>query len=264
MLSPERIALRQDTLGSSDVGILMAGDEQAIHNLWLEKSGAPNYVREDISDRWPVILGACTETINLDRYEHNTGRAVTRRGEHVVHLDYTWATCTLDGYDAALPAVVEAKHVGGFEKISVVVERYMAQLHWQMLLTGTKQAALSVIEGEREPIIELIDYDEPYGSELFNRAQQFWRCVLDLVPPVVLPPVAPPVVPDKIVDMTGNNSFANEAATWLATKEAAAENAAAGKALRAMVPDDALKCVGHGVCISRNRAGALSIREVKE
>jgi hypothetical protein len=37
-----------------------------------------------------------------------------------------------------------------------------------------------------------------------------------------------------------------------------AENAS--KALKAMVPADAKKCSGHGVRITRNRAGHLSLR----
>jgi hypothetical protein len=34
--------------------------------------------------------------------------------------------------------------------------------------------------------------------------------------------------------------------------------------LKELVPADAKKCTGHGVFISRNRAGNLSLRELKK
>jgi hypothetical protein len=33
---------------------------------------------------------------------------------------------------------------------------------------------------------------------------------------------------------------------------------------QAIIPADAAKCFGHGITVSRNKAGSLSIREMKE
>jgi hypothetical protein len=49
--------------------------------------------------------------------------------------------------------------------------------------------------------------------------------------------------------------------TWITTRQAAKDNAAADKAIKAMVPADAVKCFGHGITVSRSKAGSLSIRE---
>ena len=61
--------------------------------------------------------------------------------------------------------------------------------------------------------------------------------------------------------MTGNNTWANEGDVWLNTKDAAFQNKNAEKILKAVVPEDAKKCHGHGIQITRDRAGRLSLRE---
>lgn len=160
--------------------------------------------------------------------------------------------------------VIEAKHVGGREPLDVIVARYYPQLQWQMMVTGARKAALSVIMGTNEPTIEEIPFNADYADELWRRAESFMECVRNLTPPIELAPVAAPVKAEKSYDMTGKNEWAAEAVTWVTTRQAAKDNAAADKAIKAMVPADAAKCAGHGIAVSRNRAGSLSIRELRE
>jgi predicted phage-related endonuclease len=222
--------------------------------------GDPAAVTEDLSGVWPVQLGSTTEALNLDWYEHKTGRPVTRRGKVVIHPRASWAACTLDGFVEEIPAPIEAKHVGGREPLAKIIERYQPQLHWQMIVTGVTTAILSVIEGANEPVCETIRYDDAYGDELWRRATEFWLCVEDLRPPFSVPPVPPPVVAERIVDMGSSNSWCDSAATWLANLPAKKLAVAAEAALKALVEDDVAKCHGAGVTISRNRAGSLSLR----
>lgn len=264
MLTPTQMQQRDGKLTASAVACLMTGDAEKILNLWRELTGDPTYVREDLSDIWAVQLGSHTEPLNLDWYEKRTGRPLSRRGDVVVHPTTDWAACTLDAWDDDLSAPVECKHVGGFEKTAAIIERYMPQAHWQMIVTGAKQCVFSIIEGAREPIIEVVSKDDDYARELMARAEQFMQCVMDLRPPVALAPVAAPVKAEKVYDMTGNNTWASEAVTWITTRQAYKDNAAADKALKALVPADAVKCVGHGITVSRSKAGSLSIRELKE
>jgi predicted phage-related endonuclease len=264
MLSPAQIHARDGKLTASRVACLMTGDEAKIMNLWRELVGDPAFIPEDLSDVWPVQLGAHTESLNLEWYEKRTGKPLSRQGEVVLHPDHDWAAATLDGWDDDLKAPVEAKHVGGFEKTPVILERYAPQVHWQMIVTGAKQCAMSIIEGAREPIIEIVEKNEAYAIELWARAEQFMECVNSLTPPVILAPVAAPVKAEKTYDFTGNNKWAAEAATWVTTRQAAKDNAAADKAIKSLIPADAIKCHGHGITASRSKAGALSIRELKE
>jgi hypothetical protein len=265
MLSPAQIVARDGRLTASRVACLMNGDAEKILNLWRELTGDPSFVPEDLSGIWAVQLGSHTETLNLDWYEHRTGKLLSRRGEVVVDRLCDWAACTLDAWDDDLKAPVECKHVGGFEKLDAVIARYMPQIHWQMIVTGAHKGVFSIIEGAREPVIEIIERSEEYAAELWSRAERFMQCVFDLTPPVATAPIAAPAVKtEKLYDMTGNNQWGADAVTWITTKQAAKDYAAADKALKALVPADAAKCIGYGITISRNKAGSLSIKESKE
>ena len=261
MLSPLQQEQRRGRLTASRVSALMGDDAEKILNLWRELVGDPSYVEEDLSDVWAVQLGATTERLNLDWYEKRIGRPLSRRGDVVLHPSYPWAAATLDGFDDELNAPVECKHTGGHEPIPTLVERYMPQMTWQMLVTGTTRCAFSVIMGAREPIIEIIDLDQTYASELLARACAFMLCVETMTPPTALPAVAAPVAAIKSYDMSTSNAWVANAATWLGTIQAKKDCDAAAKKLKALVPADAKWCFGGGVSISRSKSGALSIRD---
>ncbi len=263
MLTPEQIAAREGRLTASRVKCLMTGDEAEIMNLWLEMIGDPSYQPEDLSLVWPVQLGSITEPLNLHWYEIVTGRKLSRFGEVVLHPLAPWAACTLDGWDNEIGCPVEAKHVGGFEPRSRIVQRYNPQCHWQMLVTGTQKCVLSIIEGARAPVLEVVEYDQEYGAELWRRAEAFMACVTSLTPPCALPPVASTVKAERVYDFTGNNAFASDAVVWLQTYRDAKRCSAAEKSIKSLVPPDAARVTGHGVVVTRDVRGYLSLREDK-
>jgi predicted phage-related endonuclease len=258
MLTAAQIEARAGKLTASRVAALMKGDAEAILRLYREMIGEEP--EEDLSDVWFVQLGSCTEQLQMDWYEAKGGGWVVRRGNVVTHPMHDWAACTLDGWIYDLSCPIECKHVGGREPLEVIIERYQPQMQWQMECTGSMQCALSVIMGANEPIVEFVPRDPDYAAELMRRGAQFMDFVRRRVPPFVLPPAPPPIDASKVYDFTSNNSWAFSATDWLLNKDAAvcAENAS--KALKAMVPADAKKCSGHGVRITRNRAGHLSLR----
>jgi hypothetical protein len=210
---------------------------------------------------WAVQLGSTTEGLNLEWYERKYG-AITRRGEVVIG-QHEWMAATLDGWDVLNNCPIEAKHVGGFEKFEAIVARYQPQMQWQMLVTGARECALSVIVGASEPTIERVPFDADYAAELMRRAAAFMQCVRELTPPVQTfsAPVAAPVKPVKIYDMAGNNVWGSEAAVWLEHRVSAKKATSAEKELKSLVPADAARCHGAGVTINRDRAGRLSLRE---
>jgi len=259
MLNAEQIKARTGKLTASRVACLMNGDAKEIYNLWLEMTGQ-EFEYEDLLRVWPVQLGSCTEALNLDWYELKNS-AITRRGEVAVHPVHSWAAATLDGWIADLDCPVECKHVGGREPLEVIIERYQPQMQWQMEVTGAWQCALSVIFGANEPVVEFIDRDGLYAAEMVSRGEQFMAHVANKTPPVVLEAVAAPIDPTKVYDMTGNNSWASAGSDWLSTKDAADTCKTAEKVLKALVPEDARKCHGHSIQITRDRAGRLSLRK---
>lgn len=260
MLNAEQIKARTGKLTASRIACLMKGDAREIYNLWLEMTGQEFEV-EDLARVWPVQLGSCTETLNLDWYELKNS-AVVRRGEVAVHARYPWAAATLDGWIGDLDCPIECKHVGGREPLEVIIERYQPQMQWQMEVTNARQCALSVIFGANEPIVEFIDRHDAYAAEMMRRGAQFMQHVAKKTPPVVLDAVAAPIDASKVYDMTGNNAWAASGNDWLSTKDAAATFKTAEKILKSLVPEDAKKCHGHSIQITRDRAGRLNLREM--
>jgi hypothetical protein len=259
MLSPEQIEARKGRLTASRMAPLMTGDAAAIIKLYREMLGEEQ--EDDLSRVWPVQLGAATECLNLDWYEMRRN-PLSRRGEVVIHPRHDWAACTLDAWDNTLGCPVEAKHVGGREDLSVVIDRYQPQMQWLMEVTTANQCGLSVIVGANPPIVEYFERDVPYAAEMVHRGAQFMDCVARRIVPVHLAPIAGPVVASKVYDMSGDNRWAAAAAAWLMTKTAARDHAEAEKDLKEIMPPDAKKCTGYGVAITRDRAGRLSLREL--
>jgi YqaJ-like viral recombinase domain len=258
-LNAAQIARRAGKLTASRVACLMTGDRDAIHRLWREMIGEE--LPEDLSHIWAVRLGDATETLQLDWYEEKHRQEVSRRGEIVVHPVLQWAACTLDGWITELYCPIEVKHVGGREPLEVVIDRYMPQLQWQMMVTGSFECALSIIMGANAPIVEFINFHGEYAAEMVKRGTMFMECVEQRRPPVELPAVPSPVDAKTVYDMTGSNEWASYAGQWLETYAAARTNEDSSKVLKSMVPPDAHKCHGHGVRITRDRAGRLSLRE---
>lgn len=263
MLNAAQIAARTGKLGSSDMGKLMGGNAQDIHNLWLEKT--LQKIPDDLSDVWSVQLGNATEPLNLYWYERTHRQPVSRKGDIVTHFRYDWAICTLDGWIDELRCPIECKHTGGREPFDpVIIERYQPQCQWQMEVTGSEQVALSVIMGTAEPIVEFIQRDADYAGLMLERGAMFIKHVRHKTPPVELPAIPAPIDATAIVDMHGNNEFANQASIWLDLRDSAAAYDDAAKILKSMVPPDAKRCFGYGVQITRNRLGNLSLREMRE
>ena len=134
---------------------------------------------------------------------------------------------------------------------------------FQMDCTATRSSRLSIIEGAKEPAVEIVEWQAEYSAELWRRAAAFMECVWSLTPPVALAPVAAPVAAIKEYDMAASNAWAAQAGAWLDHRLSAKSFTIAEKELKALVPEDAARCFGHGIQIARDRAGRLSIREMK-
>lgn len=257
-LTAEQLKAREGKLTASRVACLMEGDEAKILNLWRELVGDPAFVPEDYTQVWPVRLGSATEDLHLEWIERKRGK-VSRRGDVALHKDHDWAAATLDGWLDSHQCPVECKHVGGFEKLETVIQRYMPQCHWQMLVTGSPQCLFSVIEGAREPVSEFIVLDKQYGDELMARATTFMKYVRSLTPPVDLPEILAPVKAIKEYDYSTNNAFVSAAADWLTNKAAAKAFDDATVTIKDLCPRDAIKVHGGGVVVNRDRANRLKI-----
>jgi hypothetical protein len=258
----QRLA-REGKLTASRVAPLMTGDKAKIMAVWRELCGDPTYEEENLDEVWQVQLGLTTEKLNLDWYVKTTGHILSRRGDVLVHPDYDWAAATLDGYDDVVPGPVEAKHVGGFEPIEKVIERYQPQVQWQMEVTGSLKCILSVIEGGRVPRLVPIDRDVDYASELMARALRLMEHVWNMTEPVEMEPRELKTI-SRLVDynMTGNNAWAAAANDWLAHKETAKLWETSVETIKGLVANDAASATGYGIVARRDKANRISIRPI--
>jgi hypothetical protein len=145
----------------------------------------------------------------------------------------------------------------------VIIDRYQPQLQWQMWVTDARQCAFSVIRGGREPVVDFVERAQDYIEEMVRRAEHFMLCVAMREPPVVPEPVFV-VKADKVVNMTGNNMWAGAAGVFLEKWDFARDFEEAKTCLKSLVPEDAKICFGHGIKITRDRRGALHVKEEDE
>ena len=119
----------------------MGSDEAALIRLWREKRGEVG--PEDLSGNLIVQLGNATENLNRSWYERNTGRTVGDIQRLVGHSAIPWMAATLDGIVAGTGAVFEAKFMlpWSFSE-EAAIEKHMAQLQHNMLVTHLKSAAM--------------------------------------------------------------------------------------------------------------------------
>jgi predicted phage-related endonuclease len=266
-LSPDAIACRVRSIGGSDANIIMSGDDAAILALWEQKTGRRE--SDDLSNVLPVQMGSFTEPLNVAWFQKQTGFEVVNCGLPCSHPSDTWRTATLDGMVQEAPhlvpdSVFEAKHVGNFWKDDALLAKYQPQLHHNMACAGLAKAVLSVFKGNADWCYFEVDYDPAYGEALHKAEWSFWMAVQADEPPVHIETVAPPAFDAmREVCFDGNNAWASLAADWLAHRPAAKKFEAAVKDLKTLVEADVKRAHGHGIEISRSKAGALSIKETK-
>lgn len=260
-LSAEQLAARKGAIGGSDANTILGGDEKKLLALWREKRGEAE--PEDLSDVLAVQMGSYTEPFNVAWFEKNTGMAVKSRGV-AVRRDWSGhpmaatldGECGLDGPDA----VFEAKHCGTRSTDAEIFARYVPQLTHNCLCAGRYRAFLSVFKGNGDWLCMEYQLDDAYAERLVAAEAAFWNCVRTGEPPCPVPSEpTPKPVGIKEYDMAalGSNEWASHAADFIETELAADRHEIAKKSLKALVPDDASKCFGHGIIISRDKRGAL-------
>ena len=265
-LSEEQKAARQNGLGGSDANILMSGDADRIHALWLEKTGQAE--PEDLSRVLPVQLGSHTEEFNRYWFELITGRVVTHEGESRRSQSHPFMGLTLDGLtstEVGLPAVFEAKHVNAFSNLDDVTERYMGQLHHAMHVTGLSHAILSVLHGTQKYEFFEVECDWLYTAQLIDREAAFWRCVEKREPPGEMKAIGSGLAAGtalRTVSFEGNNHFATLAADWKKHRPASQSFDKAAKEIRKLIEPDVGVATGHGLSVSRTKDNKLLIKEI--
>lgn len=261
MLTAEQHAKRDGKIGASFIPMLMAAKPEEILNEWRRLVGDPDYVEPDFSDNWPVQFGSYVEPFALNWVEKKTGMPLTMRGVWCPHPELDYLGATLDAYRAAEKRVLDCKTCHAFRVLEDVQAYYTAQLVVQKSAVNAHNTSLLVVHGGLEAKELDVTWDADYERQVWERIKWFWGRVETLQPPCEIPPVKGAAAAVRIVDMTRNNKWANEAGIYLANKPAAKLFTAAEKAIKELIGADVAKAHGHGIIASRNKAGAISIKE---
>jgi len=191
-LSAEAVAKRRSGIGGSDANVLLSGDAGAGLHLWRVKRG--EVPSERLDDVLPVMLGQWTEDFSRQWFERQTGLVVDDAGRSFRHAEHHWMACSVDGLvrqpDGRL-SLFEAKHCSHRATGPELIDRYVAQLTHNMLVTGADDAVLSALFGNARWEAYTVEFDPFYAGELLEVEQEFWDCVQTGRRPVarrVLPP----------------------------------------------------------------------------
>jgi len=257
-------ANRRTGIGGSDARIIMDGSDEERLRLWEKKVGLRE--EDDLSDILWVMMGEWTEPYNVAWLEKHAGITVDRSARDFRHPQYDFARCETDGM-VGFSAIVETKHLNGFKKEEEYLEKYYPQIQHNMGCAGVSLCYFSVFLNILKWVYFKVEADPNYQAGLFAREGVFWSHVLSKIAPVppatATPKIAVAFTDMREVSMQGNNLWGDKAATWIELAPKVKKLEKVAKEIKEMVEDDVSKASGHGITVSRSKAGALTIRGAK-
>lgn len=238
---------------------MMGRDEGALRRLWQEKRGEAE--AEDLAGNLAVQFGTVTEDLNRRWFSRETGFGVRDVQRFVRHPKLEWMGATLDGVVEGEGAVFEAKFMLPWSFAEdAAVDKHMAQLQHNMLVTGATRAYLSVLTGGAKWVSMEVEADPVYQTVLHQVERIFWRCVQTGEPLRVFGADPPKhrVAAIRVVDMSTSNAWSQWAEVYCRTRAAYVEHEGARAELKSLVPQDAREAVGHGIRAKRSKSGCRS------
>jgi predicted phage-related endonuclease len=271
LLSKEELAARRRGIGGSDARRIMDGDWL---NLYLEKIGE----KEEEYDEFaiPPNIGHATEAFNRKLTGHKINLPIEGPCVTIAHPIETHMLCHLDGrgrHPVKGPFAAEFKHVNQFAKKDGVehqVERYYWQLQHNLFVGGFRHLIFGVFFGTLDHDIIWVEPDTPKLNELLDAEREFWDHVERRKPPSPrgefadvgsLPRIEKEAM--REVAMHTSNHLGVLAAAWLEKRQPAKDFEDAAKEIKGLVEPDVCRIYGHGIQVTRSKAGALTIAPYK-
>lgn len=172
--SPEWLAARKVTIGSSDIPIIVGESTyKSAHTLAAEKLGIVEPV-VDAETQERFDIGHIMQPALLAIYERKAGRKVRAAHGWRTHPQIPWATASLDG-TAPTRRVVEAKwtNAAKWRSGERVPGDVQAQVQWQMFVLGWDVADVVALTGGI-PRIEEVGRDDAMIDNLLYFAREFY------------------------------------------------------------------------------------------
>jgi len=176
---------RRTGIGASDIAAIVGiSPWSTVFQTWVSKMSddAPEVeASEDMA--WGLLM----EGLILDGFERFHGFEVLYRGYMWRNNERPWMLATPDGItrtDTVGLAVIEAKKTGDW-KWDEVPAHYVAQIQWQMAVTGAPKGYIAALHQGRRLEVYPIEADPQLQAELIAEGEAFWKLVEANEPPPV-------------------------------------------------------------------------------
>ena len=190
----------QDKISSSDARAIASGDYYDLEKLWEQKI---HYVKDDLSNVFPVQLGLATEKFHTSWLNKQLTRNNVIGYGHEHKLMYEQAHCVVESDSTSHPfilastidiayseehlvqdtnkgiSLVELKHTGEYSNLDKVIENYYPQLQHHMYVWGTHEIMISAIFGNKRQQHDIVKRDDNFLADYMERAMELGRLIHD-------------------------------------------------------------------------------------
>ena len=198
--SGKREEYYQDKISSSDARAIASGDYYDLEKLWEQKI---HYVKDDLSNVFPVQLGLATEKFHTSWLNKQLVRNNVVGYGHEHNLMYEQAHCVVESDSTSHPfilastidiayseehlvqdtnkgiSLVELKHTGEYSNLDKVIENYYPQLQHHMYVWGTHEIMISAIFGNKRQQHDIVKRDDNFLADYMERAMELGRLIHD-------------------------------------------------------------------------------------
>jgi len=223
----EWYSYRREHIGSSDIAaVLGLSPWKTPYQLWLEKTGR----KEESEPNSAMIRGKVLEPKARQVYIDFTGNIIIPN----ICTSPKWsvAMASLDGISEDGSLIVEIKcpslNVFNLSLEKVIPPHYLAQIQWQLWVTGAKEAHYFCYLEEGFSNNVIVKPDLHYQEEIVSQAKEFWKLVEGDIPPEIL---------DKDFLMIEDKEANVLARKWIELKEKEEQAKEAKKALEKRLLD---------------------------
>lgn len=182
MLTSDQQARRLGTLGASEVAAVLGLDKyRTAGDVYLEKRGLVEPFEGNRFTEW----GNRLETVIAEWAAEKLNDSLIRLSPSelpIVHPSESWASCTPDFFLARrADALLQIKNTSvymakewGEDDTDKAPPRVLAQVTWEMWVTGKREAYVAPLIGGNDPRIIRVPYDEELLGMMVARCKRFW------------------------------------------------------------------------------------------
>lgn len=185
----EWLNYRNNGIGGSDVATICGLNKyKSPLRLWLEKTGQIEPIEAGEAAYWGNVM----EPIIRNEFTNRTGLKVDVINSILRHHQHKYMIANIDGFVIDTDknkCIFESKTASAYKaeqwENDKIPDEYMLQIQHYMAVTGFDKTYIACLLGGNKFIYKLIERDENIISMIIQLEYDFWKCVVDNVPPTI-------------------------------------------------------------------------------